>query len=189
MTDLKKYASDAEVTESKIDSVIVNEDFLLDILCVMINAGNILDQIKKHVYYGNEYDLDDIKARSALLTRAGEELNKYAHEDAVATNEIALGVDPRVFHAIVGIATESTELLEALDLSGRPMDRVNIGEEFADIDWYKAIGVNALELNWDTLLKTNIKKLRNRYKDKFDAHEAKIRDLGKEREILETMED
>ena len=103
-------------------------------------------------------------------------------------NEDEMSINPRIFHAIVGISTESTELLEALDFSGKELDNVNICEEFGDLDWYKAIGCDEFNISWDTILNTVIAKLKARYPENFTSKDAINRDLDKEREILDTME-
>jgi hypothetical protein len=65
---------------------------------------------------------------------------------------------------------------------------INIAEEFGDIDWYKAIGVDELNINWVTILDTVISKLKTRYPDAFTSEDAINRDLDKERKVLDKME-
>ena len=89
-------------------------------------------------------------------------------------NEDEMSINPRIFHAIVGISTESTELLEALDFSGKELDNVNICEEFGDLDWYKAIGCDEFNISWDTILNTVIAKLKARYPENFTSKEFSI---------------
>ena len=45
--DLQEFQTDAVKTESKIESVNVNLDYLAAILQISICTGNLLDQIKK----------------------------------------------------------------------------------------------------------------------------------------------
>jgi len=187
MEDLEQFVSDAIRTESRIDAVEVNEDLITETISVLINAGNILDQIKKHVFYGKDYDISILLHHVRCIEDSTTALGNLSRCDI--HDEEKLDINPRVFHSIVGIATESTELLEALNLDGKDMDRVNLGEEFGDLDWYKAIAVDELNLNWVTILETVIGKLKERYPEEEFTSEAAInRDLDKEREILDKME-
>jgi len=184
--DLDQYVKDAVRTESRIDEVSVNGRLLINTLALFISAGQMLDQIKKRTFYRKEFDGDTIN--SAYLTAAN------AMDDIAGTalnaEEDVYDVDPRVFHAIIGIATESTELCEALYdtlLSDRDFDIVNLLEENGDINWYQAIMMDTLGGDWAKILDTNIAKLKERYPDKFTNEDAINRDLVTEREILDTL--
>ena len=181
--DLEQYKNDAIRTESKIDEVKVNAKLLINVLAMHIASGQMLDQIKKHVFYGKEYSPDNFNnaymtARDAIEDIAGTPLT--ASEDTFF-------IDPRIFHSIVGIATESTELCEALyaTLLGQELDVVNLLEENGDIHWYQAIMMDALGGDWESIFANNIEKLQARYPDKFTSDKAINRDLETEREILE----
>jgi len=137
MSRLDDYVEGAVSTESTIDEVKVNKQFLTQILSMHIATGNILDQIKKQ----------DIELNlSNIFKSTHDEL-----EDAEST----LDIDPRIFHAVLGAATESVELLEALEFNGKEMDLVNLGEEFGDLNWYQAIFCDAAGIKWDDILDTN----------------------------------
>ena len=184
--DLKKYIEDALRTESKIDEVKVNGRMLINALVLFISAGNILDQVKKRTFYKKDYDIDLVNvsfmnARDALDGIAGTEFG---------LEEDVYDIDPRVFHAIIGLATESTELCEALYdtlLSDRDFDIVNLLEENGDINWYQAIMIDALGGDWAEILTTNIEKLRERYPDKFTEENAINRDIDAERKVLDEL--
>jgi len=194
MTDLNQYVKDAIRTESVIDEVAIDPNFLAGALQIFIASGNILDQMKKHIFYGKEYNdenlveefvnivasLDQLNPSIAAIKQSNTKLMPYTNEEGIAVN-------PRVFHALLGIATESTELLEALAkaFSGEEIDNVNVLEEFGDLNWYQAIGIDAMGGDFDTILRTNIKKLRERYPDKFSNEDALNRDATRERDILE----
>lgn len=100
-------------------------------------------------------------------------------------------LDPKnqeILHGVVGICTESGELLDALKkhmFYGNPLDRVNLKEELGDVMWYIAILLRELDLDLEEVLDVNIKKLRARYGDKFDQEKTNNRNLKVEREILE----
>lgn len=184
--DLQQYTQDSLRTESQIEKVTVNSKLLINVLAMFISAGQMLDQIKKHAYYGKEYKPDDINnaymtVRDALEDMMGAPINGDLQEDSFE-------IDPRVFHAIVGISTEATELCEAVYdnlLNKKELDIVNILEEMGDIMWYASILMDAANGDWDDVLETNIAKLKKRFPDKFSSDDAINRDVDAEREILE----
>lgn len=181
MTDLNKFVQDAIRTESHIETVTTNPVILEGILQTLIAAGNALDMVKKHVFYGKEIDqekLDD-------LSHAAEIYASQIRQPSTAQKDF--DIDPRLFHAIVGMTTESIELIEALHKSfmGEELDTVNILEEMGDINWYQAIGVDTLDSDLETVLNTVIAKLKARFPEKFTSENAINRDLDTERKILE----
>lgn len=187
MSQLKQFVQDAIRTESIIDTVKVNETLLSETLAILIAAGTILDQIKKHAFYGKPYDVGAISVHISSIMDATTIISKL-DSDQVSNDETDIPINSRLFHAIVGIATESTELLEALDTKGKAIDHINIAEELGDLDWYKAICVDELNISWETILDTVINKLKARYPDKFTSEAAINRDVQKERQVLDEME-
>lgn len=184
MTNLSQFVKDAIRTESLIDEVQTNTQLLEGTIKTLIAAGNVLDMVKKNVYYGKEIDRSALR-QNALLAQVGTLQMDPGNVDLNAKSTVE--IDPRLFHAIVGIATESVELLEALDaaLKGNPVDAVNVKEELGDINWYQAIAIDTLDADFDAVLDTVIAKLRARYPEKFTSEDAIDRDLDTERKILE----
>lgn len=186
--NLEQYVCDATRTESRIDEVKVNRKFLIDVMTIFISAGNMLDQIKKHVFYGKDYKTTKLNL-DRFVIKACVEMMALESAEAGLDEETTINVDPRLFHAIVGLATESTELVEALanSLIGKykELDGVNILEEFGDLNWYEAIGIDALNGDFENVLATNIEKLRERFPEKFTSDNAINRDVDKERALLE----
>jgi len=93
-----------------------------------------------------------------------------------------------LLHASMGLSTESAEFADALKkhiFYGKELDKTNLKEELGDILWYCAIALEALDTDFESVMKTNIDKLSARYPDKFTEEAAKNRDLDKERAILE----
>jgi NTP pyrophosphatase (non-canonical NTP hydrolase) len=189
MMDLKQYVTDATRTESRIDEISTNPIALQNLLIAFVSIGSMLDQIKKHVFYGKPYDFDKLRSLWEDAARAVHFFRPIEHfchplDDKNAT---PIAVDPRLFHAIIGAMTESTELAEALltSLTTNSTDVVNVLEEFGDINWYQAIAVDALDGDFEEILTKNIAKLKARFPDKFTSEKAIERDLTKERNILE----
>ncbi len=91
-------------------------------------------------------------------------------------------------HALIGISTESGELLDAFKkhiFYGKAIDQANIKEEIGDLMWYVALLCNANGFDFYKILETNIEKLKARYPEGFKKEQATDRNLAKEREILE----
>jgi len=94
----------------------------------------------------------------------------------------------RLLHGSCGIATEAGELLDALKkhiFYGREIDTVNIVEEIGDLMWYSAIILDELGVAFEDVMEKNINKLKARYGEKFSETSATVRNLDKERKILE----
>lgn len=184
--DLKQYITDAIRTESKIDSVVTNPDVLKAVLSMFIASGNLLDMIKKNVYYGKPIDIETWENR---VHQSYQAVSFLSYDESSPWNDkVSIEIDPRVFHAIVGICTESTELAEAVTQvieNGIELDTVNIREELFDHMWYWLIGHDAINQNPEDTLEMGFEKLRRRYPDKFTSHNAINRDIDAEREILE----
>lgn len=183
---LQTFVKDATRTESRIEKVTINPVVFAQIATVIIAFGSILDQMKKHTFYKKPYDVSKIGEH---LNHAHQAISDFAYEFQynwpLPQNEYTMGVNPRYFHAIVGTVTEAVELLEALDLNSPELDTVNLLEEFGDLNWYEAIGIDEAGGSLDQVLDRVIAKLRARFPDKFNSEQAINRDLVKERAILE----
>ncbi len=97
----------------------------------------------------------------------------------------------RLLHGVIGVATESGELLDAVKKHvyyGKPLDKVNLMEEVGDCMWYLALILREIDYSFEEVADINIKKLRARYGDKFSEYDAQNRDLAAERAILEEKE-
>lgn len=148
-----------------------------------ISAGNSLDGIKKAFFYGK--DKDGVFARMRAMETYRNDPTCAGLPSMIGDGSIS-GVD--VIHAILGIFTESTELLEALHNyieDGQPVDGVNIKEEVGDLFWYIAILCRLFGFTFDEAQFTNIDKLFKRYPDRFSESQAINRDLHGERAVLE----
>lgn len=182
-----QFVIDATRTESRIKNISLNPTFFHDLTETIIALGTILDQIKKHTFYNKPYNTESIRenlevARSNILLMVEDTDRDFWLRD---DQKMEVDVDPRVFHAIVGITTEAVELLQALDIHTKDIDKVNFLEELGDVDWYQAIGIDAVDGSFEQVLERVIAKLRIRYPDKFTSENAINRDLARERKVLE----
>ena len=185
--DLNQYVKDAVRTESRIEQVtLLDSETFGAALQIFIRSGQILDMFKKNIFYGKEIDWSHVEnklERIEMDSGAGFANRKTDLDD----------VDPRIFHALIGTATEAAELMEALlaYTEGGLLDIFNVLEEFGDINWYEAIAIDASNgefeaFGFEDVLSTNIEKLRKRFPEKFTSKNAIERDLNEERTALET---
>lgn len=183
-----QFVTDAIRTESKVDVIQANESFLNDLLDGITRLSAILDQVKKNAFYGKAFDEVKVSANlhAARMFIDRMNISIITSEVHPLNTKTDLAVNPRLFHAIVGIATESSELLEAMSLGSADFDRVNILEELGDINWYEAIGIDAVDAKFEEdVLDRVIAKLCQRYPNKFTSEAAINRDVVAERAVLE----
>jgi NTP pyrophosphatase (non-canonical NTP hydrolase) len=103
-------------------------------------------------------------------------------------NRMGTEFNSKLIHYVLGIGTEAGELQDAVKkhlMYGKPLDRINLIEEAADIFWYCARLLTLLDSDFEEAMDRNIAKLRARFGEKFTEHAALNRDLKKERKILE----
>jgi len=190
MTDLQKYIDGAVSTESVKDEIKINKKFLKAIIALHIASGNMLDQAKKHAFYGRAYDHRAIDRNVMDVANTLKQMQDITF-DELEDKEDVIDINPRIFHAMIGTATEAVEMVEALDLDGGELDIVNIGEEFGDLNWYQAIFCDAAGIKWDDILEINAQKLyksqQARYKEGFTDEAANERNLDAEREVLNDL--
>lgn len=146
----------------------------------MISSG-ALDLMKKKIAYDAQPDKlfkVDAQNSAALLN----------FQNPIFLDKIAESKElSQLLHYTIGAITEANELMVALTkgaITGT-LDKVNVGEELADISWYQSIAAERLGLDMEDLLSKNIDKLAARFPEKFTEENATNRDLGREREILE----
>lgn len=172
--DIKTYSEESEKTVSgkfHYDEK-STEVTLRRTLENFMEAGQTLDDVKKSKFYGRKIDFS--------FTDLGRGVAPEFKKDNIG--------EERILHAGIGIATEATEIIEAVfaeKFEGKELDVVNIKEELGDLMWYMAILLRELDIDFHDALQVNIDKLRARYGEKFSADKANNRDLDAERDILE----
>ena len=186
--EVKEFQKLALRTESIVDEVKVNKQLFLTVLGLIASLNDVLDAMKKSIYYNDDKKLKEYKENKnyAFTIEAGvslllDGLNRYDSKSEI-------DIDSRVLHGIMGMSTESGELIEALIKSineNKPIDATNVSEEMHDSSWYMAVLHDALNLVWNDGLENVINKLKIRFPDKFTNENAANRDLDSERKALE----
>lgn len=187
-----QFVKDAIRTESRIPSVTLNKQVYKDLVNAFVAIGSVLDQVKKNTFYRKPYNITEVQS---LLRMAGGCIQNVAEDVEVGTwpndtgkGDIETRANSRLFHSVIGIATEAVELLEAVSVDSPDVDTTNLREEFGDLMWYIAIGVDETGGNFDAMIDKVIAKLKARYPNKFTSEDAINRNLEIERLILEGKE-
>ncbi len=87
-------------------------------------------------------------------------------------------LSPVTLHGIIGVASESGELLDAAKKAyfyGHKPDKANMREEIGDIMWYLFAVIREMEFDLEEILQENIDKLRKRYPEKFTKEHSELR--------------
>lgn len=180
-----EYINKAIRTESKIDNAVVNVKEFLSILMMFIETAEILDAYKKKIFYNNDKKYNETFYSS--LVNFKFHLDNAMRHNSLKDDETLTNINPRLLHGIIGIATESGELIEALTkyITEGELDDVNLQEELGDCRWYDAILHDVLNLSPNETMEKNISKLKVRFPDKYTDEYAEKRNLEAERKELE----
>lgn len=179
---------------------------LLNALQDFSAAAERLDRMKKALFYGRDYISNPTRPQPSrpsedeqafsIIERIGEQIDKACEAEGERPWPSA-ALEPLLeqsFHAILGVATESGEMIDAWLQAykhNKPVDFVNLREEFGDNQWYVAIMLDALgklvggASDFESLHRLVNRKLRARFPDGFNEFDANNRDLVGERRILE----
>lgn len=93
----------------------------------------------------------------------------------------------RLNHCCLGLTKQTGEIIKQLQrwiYYGGSLDVDNLVEEFGDVLWYVAEGLNSLGLDMGQVMAANDAKLRARYPDKFTSEHALNRDVRAEAEAM-----
>lgn len=162
---------------------IIPLDYIMSSLHRAVETGNVLDTIKKGLFYGKDADgnFADLTAKA---------LGKWNGTYLIANRPEGVSEEDMIdlIHAVLGQFTESVELVEMLlkVIVDKTMpDRTNIIEEVGDGFWYVAILMRNYGFTFSDSQVANIDKLYKRFPDKFDENFAINRDHAAERIVLD----
>jgi hypothetical protein len=147
------------------------------VLNEFIEAGQALDRVKKALMYGRDF-----------VMREGEDVLEIENPISVPND-----YEQRLIHAMLGVATEGVEMMEAVqafffgtaDVPPSAFDIPNLQEEFGDAEWYRALFLAAVGQTDEQNREQNDAKLEARFGSTFTEEAANNRDLTTERNILE----
>lgn len=74
-----------------------------------------------------------------------------------------------------GEAGECIDMVKKAVFQGHKLDFEKLAKELGDVAWYLAVTAYAIGYDLDTVLKMNVKKLKERYPDGFDAERSNNR--------------
>lgn len=185
--NFSEFTTNVSRTESVIDKIVINEHVLKNSLEAFESVAEILDQVKRRLFYGTQYDTVKVQEMVSSAFISLSHIAEALSDCSLYVESEVEGVSTRFLHGIIGNATESGELVSATlsALDGKPLDGVNISEEIGDQSYYTAIALDDLNIQLQDSLDKVINKLRVRYPNKFDADLAVNRTLDKERVVLE----
>lgn len=166
---MKTYLEESERTVSDQFNInLVGATTLANALRAAKNVGDRVDVVKKSIFYGKAVPKDFALAD----TRGGPSITH---------------IDVDIIHSILGSITEAAELaellLKAID-TGNYLDESDLLDETGDGMWYMALMLRTLGRSFEDTADMNIRKLRARFPDKFDAEKAKEHDLEAEKTAL-----
>ena len=156
------------------------------LLELLVTAGKVADLSKKTIVYNKPMNAEMMKHLTDKLSVVAGMVGVTAPE-GLGEDRALRAVNLRILHGAIGMFGEAGELLEAVynqQVIGH-LDMVNIGEECADSDWYKAILLDEAGLDEGETRQRVIAKLAIRYPEKFSLEQAENRDLAAERLALE----
>jgi NTP pyrophosphatase (non-canonical NTP hydrolase) len=182
INDFDYLTESARTASGKFHGKFVDFDKFTEVLTQFMYASQQLDRYKKLLFYGE----DSNKSRFRDNPSSGRD--GYSIVDFMSTDNETEIQARYILHALLGIMTEAGEMAEALHntiVGNQPFDAVNLIEECGDVQWYEAMLCRALGTTFDDVQRRNIAKLKARFPDKFTSENANVRDLEKERAILE----
>lgn len=167
-------------------------------LGVKTEIGEVLDILKKNLAYKKPIDFVNFGEELAdivwYLINKHRMFSKQVIADEtellLLVNETFLIVDETLLS--LGLTEASTAksaiiLLDTLYISAMSLEIINVGEDYEDMSNIASLFYLAelYEIDLWQHLTNNIEKLKIRYPEKFNEHDALNRDLDKEREQLE----
>lgn len=88
--------------------------------------------------------------------------------------------EERLFHSVFGLASEAGEVAGILQkgYQGHPISAEHFIKELGDCLWMISEACDAIGVTMEEVMRANIKKLRERYPDGFDAEHSLHRKEG-----------
>ena len=151
--------------------------------------GELIDGIKKTVFYGKQVDFDRLAGSLAAAFHDLEsEVGPNGH---LAIKRVPVNRDAiRLLHSAMGIAGEAGEIaqtVEGMVAGSIPLrdGTNNLVEEYGDLLWYVPPGLSVIGVSISKVMQANIDKLQVRYPQKFSEANATTRDTRAELDAID----
>ena len=98
-------------------------------------------------------------------------INEYQKLAMVTLNQ-ALSKKDVLINGVMGLCGEAGEAIDIVKkhlAQGHELDREGLVKELGDIAWYLAETAYAMDVDLETVLESNIEKLKKRYPEGFDV--------------------
>ena len=106
------------------------------------------------------------------------EYQKEALRTASGMNYENHGLLENAALGLCGEGGEVADLVKKALFQGHKLDKEHLAKELGDAAWYVAVGAHAIGYDLETVLRTNVVKLRERYPDGFEAERSLHREVG-----------
>lgn len=178
--NLSDYQREAQNTKSPaFYGEAVSRRIFVERVAAFMIAAQKLDEVKKALFYNKPFK------NIGPANEEDRDCNTLQFHNMAGAKQDAIDL----VHAIVGKATESGELVEAMMRAlrddGQRFDATNFIEEVGDGFWYDAIGLEAVSGTFEDAAGRNNRKLRTRFPNKFTERDAIHRNTDAERSVLE----
>lgn len=191
------YESSAQTTEAPITAEVESKVSAMgDMILAALNAqralGDLIDGIKKSVFYGALVDFDRLLGALAASFHELDAPSPKTQVPKLSTGAI------RLLHSVLGLASETGEIaltVESLLIGAMPVDAAvaNLVEEYGDLEWYVPLGIAGINglrpqthptITLGKILAANVEKLRARYPHRFNKAAAISRDVRAEADAI-----
>jgi hypothetical protein len=193
MIELEDYVECAKETESVVDDVDgINSRLLHGAIGLATEAGELLDSIKKSIFYHEDYDFVNLREEigdcmwylAVLCDELGLDFYNMA-TDRTFQPPLKATCANDLIHSMFELYYDTSVLAQAVVDSDIGVDESTICQAVASIFYPLNDLVYLSGSRWNIIADKNIRKLAKRFPKKFSKYKALNRDLDTERKELE----
>jgi len=165
---VKLENKDFETIKARLSETVIT--YLYILLRDQARLSRQIDAAKKHIFYGKPMTVVDPEPLVGGEMSSGVEQAKF---ELINDNAV------RKLHSILGLCTESGELVEMLNkhiFNGQQSAALDWTKEYGDVAWYLAQGSDTIPSPLSEIMRMNIEKLRKRYPERFEETLAQKHD-------------
>jgi len=107
-------------------------------------------------------------------------INEYQQEALRTANGMNQDL-PMIINCALGLtgeAGECADIVKKAYFQGHPLLAYNLAKELGDVAWYLAVMAHTIGYDLESILQTNVDKLRNRYPNGFEVERSLHRKKG-----------